>query len=212
MIPLNKKEFKRLKCRGIVSEMAVQETAIWNLDLYSHLRGHQDCEKVLMTRDIKPSDPFDILGYAVTSNHLQAFTVEVKSAKNGGRYDSFFAELVQLGSMSYSEYLVYPPTYMVYVDTESQVHFWYDGKTFAAAVKSQWANRIYNTRGTAAGIRFKIADPAYGYLWSFNQSRTDREIYDSRQDEIQQMMQVEKDMPSLKVCADLPDLTDQNMI
>ena len=101
---------------------------------------------------------------------------------------------------------------MVYVDTESQVHFWYDGKTFAAAVKSQWANRIYNTRGTAAGIRFKIADPAYGYLWSFKQSRTDREIYDSRQDEIQQMMQVEKDMPSLKVCSDLPDLTDQNMI
>ena len=212
MIKVDNAEFKRLKCRGIVSEMAVQETAIWNLDLYSHLTGHQDCEKVLMTRDIKPSDPFDILGYAVTDNYLQGFTVEVKSAKNGGRYRSFFAELVQLGSMSYSEYLVHPPTYMVYVDTESQIHFWYDGQTFADAVKSQWANRIYNKRGTAAGIRFNIADPAYGYLWSFNQSRTDREIYDSRQDEIQHMMQVQKSMPTLKVCDGLPDLTDKTMI
>jgi len=108
MTPVTDAEFKKYKTRGIVSEMAVQETAIWNLDAYTKIRGHQDCDTVLMTRDIKSDSPFDILGYGVTGSYFQSFTVEVKSARNGGRYRTFFAELVQLGSLSYSEYLIPP--------------------------------------------------------------------------------------------------------
>ena len=114
-------------------EIAVQESAIWNLDLYSSLTGHLDCNQVLLTRDIKPDAPYDIRGYAVTGNYFEEFTIEVKSAANGGRYTTFFAELYQVGSMSYSEYLVTPPRFMVYVDTISELHFWYDGITFVNA-------------------------------------------------------------------------------
>ena len=212
MIPIDNTEFRKLKCRGILSEMSVQETAIWNLDLYCHLRGRQDCDQILLTRDIKVDSPYDILGYAVSGLYLDAFTIEVKSAANGGRYRTFFAELVQLGSMSYSEYLVYPPTYMVYVDTISGIHYWYDGHTFADAVKSHWDDRIYNKRGTAAGVRFDFASVEYGFLWAIPQSRPHRDIYETRMPEIEMMMQVQKEMPSLKKCDGLPDLTGQNMI
>lgn len=205
-------EFNKLKCRGILSEMSVQETAIWNLDLYSALTGHLDCNQILLTRDIHPSAPYDIKGYAVTGCFFQSFSIEVKSAANGGRYRTFFAELVQLGSMSYSEYLVHPPTFMVYADTISGIQYWYDGQTFVNAVKSHWADRIYNTRGTAAGVRFDFASKEYGFLWAFKQSRTHREIYDTRTDEIEMMMKVEKSMPTNKICEGLPDLTQQNVI
>lgn len=212
MNKIDKKEFSKLKCRGILSEMAVQESAIWNLDLYSSLTGHLDCSQILLTRDIKPDAPYDIRGYAVTGNYFEEFTIEVKSAANGGRYSTFFAELYQVGSMSYSEYLIHPPRFMVYVDTISELHFWYDGQTFADAVKSHWADRIYNKRGTAAGIRFDFASKEYGFLWAGKQSRPHRDIYDTRQAEIQMMMQVQKDMPQNKTCAGLPDLSDDNVI
>lgn len=212
MIPVSKDEFHSLKKRGIISEMAVQESAIWNLDLYSHIRGHQDCDTVLLTRDIKPDSPYDILGYGVSGSYFQSFTIEVKSARNGGRYRTFFAELVQMSSLSYSEYLVYPPTYMVYVDTESGVHFWYHGQTFVDAVKSNWDSRQYNYRGTAAGVRFDITSKEYGFMWAFNQSRPDTDIYHTRQDEIQMMMKVQKPTPTLKKCTGLPDLTSADVV
>ena len=212
MTPVTDAEFKKYKTRGIVSEMAVQETAIWNLDAYTKIRGHQDCDTVLMTRDIKSDSPFDILGYGVTGSYFQSFTVEVKSARNGGRYRTFFAELVQLGSLSYSEYLIHPPTYMVYVDTETDVHFYYDGQTFVNAVKSHWADRQYNWRGTAAGVRFDITSTEYGFLWAVNQSRPSIDIYSTRQDEIMMMMQVVKPMPAIKKCDGLPDLTSSDVV
>lgn len=212
MIPIDKTEFNKLKCRGIVSEMAVQETAIWNLDLYSSLTGHLDCSQILLTRDIKPDAPFDIRGYAVTDDTFKPFTIEVKSAANGGRYRTFFAELFQVGSMSYSEYLVHPPTFMVYVDTLLERHFWYDGQTFADAVKSHWTDRIYNKRGTAAGVRFDFASIEYGFLWVSQQCRPHTDIYYTRLSEIEMMMHVQKDMPKLKTCAGLPNLSTDNVI
>lgn len=216
MIPIDKTEFNKLKCKGILSEMAVQESAIWNLDLYTSLTGHLDCNQILLTRDININDPFDIRGYAVTgasSNvSFDAFTIEVKSAANGGRYRTFFAELYQVGSMSYSEYLVHPPTFIVYVDTLLERHFWYDGATFADAVKSHWADRIYNKRGTAAGVRFDFSSEEYGFLWVGQQCRPHTDIYYTRLSEIEMMMQVQKDMPKLKTCAGLPDLSTDNVI
>lgn len=212
MHKIGKAEFNKLKCTGILSEMSVQESAIWNLNMYSALTGHLDCNQILLTRDTPVNAPYDIKGYAVTGSHFDPFTIEVKSAANGGRYRTFFAELVQLGSMSYSEYLIHPPTFMVYVDTISQIHYWYDGQTFVNAVKSHWADRIYNKRGTAAGIRFEFSSKEYGFLWACRQSRTHTDIYDTRQDEIEMMMRVEKQMPAHKKCAGLPDLTGQNMI
>jgi hypothetical protein len=212
MTPIDKTEFNKLKCRGILSEMAVQESAIWNLDLYSSLTGHLDCNQILLTRDIKPSAPYDIQGYAVTGSHFHPFSVEVKSAANGGRYRTFFAELFQVGSMSYSEYLVHPPRFMVYVDTLLERHFWYDGQTFARAVKSHWADRIYNKRGTAAGVRFDFASKEYGFLWAGEQCRPHQDIYNTRQAEIEMMMQVQKDVPQNKICDGLPDLSTDNVI
>ena len=212
MIPIDKTEFHKLKCRGILSEMAVQESAIWNLDTYSALTGYLDCGQILLTRDIKPDAPYDIRGYAVTGCFFDEFTIEVKSAANGGRYRTFFAELYQIGSMSYSEYLVTPPRFMVYVDTILQRHFWYDGQTFVNAVKSQWANRIYNKRGTAAGIRFEFASKEYGFLWAGPQCRSHEDIFYTRQDEIRMIMQVQKKMPRHKICDGLPNLSDTNVI
>lgn len=212
MNKIDKTEFKKLKCMGILSEMSVQESAIWNLDLYSSLTGHLDCSQILLTRDIKTDAPYDIRGYAVTGVCFEEFTIEVKSAANGGRYRTFFAELFQVGSMSYSEYLIHPPRFMVYVDTILERHFWYDGVTFAQAVKSHWADRIYNKRGTAAGVRFDFASKEYGFLWAGEQSRPHINIYHTRQAEIQMMMKVEKKMPSHKICAGLPNLSDENVI
>lgn len=212
MTPVTESEFKKMKTRGIVSEMAVQETAIWNLDLYCKIKEHQDVDTVLMTRDISSDSPFDILGYGVTGHYFQSFTIEVKSARNGGRYRTFFAELVQMGSLSFSEYLIHPPTYMVYVDTETDIHFWYDGQTFVNAVKSHWSDRVYNWRGTAAGIRFDITSTEFGFLWAVNQSRTSSDIYVTRQDEIRMMMQVVKPTPALKKCEGLPDLTSADVV
>ena len=62
MIPIDRTEFNKLKCRGILSEVAVQESAIWNLDTYSALTGYLDCDQILLTRDIKPDAPYDIRG------------------------------------------------------------------------------------------------------------------------------------------------------
>jgi hypothetical protein len=212
MTPVTTTEFHKLKKRGIISEMAVQETAIWNMTQYMNLRGHQDCDRILLTRDIRQNAPYDILGYAVTGLFHRGFTIEVKSAKNGGRYRTFFAELVQIGSLSYSEYLLHPPTYMVYVDIETDIHFWYDGQIFVDAVKAHWADRVYNWRGTAAGVRFDITSDEFGFMWAVNQSRSSMDIFSTRQDEIQMMMQVDKPTPSHKKCDGLPDLTSLDVV
>jgi hypothetical protein len=96
---------------------------------------------------------------------LKSQKVEVKAAKKKPEWDSFFAEIVSLGSNGYAHYLVDKPAYIVYVDLIGKRLYFYDGKEFTHRVKNRQHSAFTNSYGTATGVKFRCDDEDYGYIF-----------------------------------------------
>lgn len=216
MMPINTREFTDLKRIGIVSEIAVCECVHLNQQMRMQLHTHFDVDQVICTTHVQKDAPYDIelwtFNKGIKSGQLHP--VEVKSAKNGGRYPTFFAEIYQTASRGYAEYMVHPPAFMVYVDTVSNLHYWYDGKTFVDAVKGNWHRRIPNKQGSAMGVRFDTRSAEYGFLWMHVAPLQPSETYRINHDAIEHRILTtqDKDTYTYKTCVGLPDLSDKNVI
>ena len=217
MIPVNTSEFTSLKRVGIVSEIAVCECVHLNAQMRQQLHTALDVDTVIATTRVKIDAPYDIELWTFTTG-IEAsqgmYTVEVKSAQNGGRYPTFFAEIYQTASRGYAEYMVHPPAFMVYVDTVSNMHYWYTGQTFVDAVKHNWSDRIPNRRGTAVGVRFKTRSTEYGFIAAHVAPFIPSETYRMNKDAIEHRIETTQDKPTFtyQTCAGLPDLSDKNVI
>ena len=216
MIPIDSNEFTSLKRIGIVSEIAVCECVHLNKLLRSQLYAAHDADQCICTTHCALNAPYDIELWTFKTGIYAGMmsTIEVKSAQNGGRYPTFFAEIYQTASRSYAEYIVHPPAYMVYVDTESNTHYWYNGSVFVNAVKSHWDERIPNKRGTAMGVRFGTRSDVYGFLWLHVAAQLPSETYMQHKDAIEHRIETTADKitNTYRICEGLPDLNDVNVI
>jgi len=217
MIPINTIEFTDLKRVGIVAEIAVCECVHLNNHLRTQLHNTFDVDMVIATTRVKLDAPYDIDMWTFKTGIDSAqskHTIEVKSANNGGRYPTFYAEIYQTASRGYTEYLVHPPSFMVYVDLVSNMHYWYDGPTFVDAVKANWANRQPNRRGSAFGVRFKTRSKEYGFKFVHVAPFMPSETYRMNKDAIEHRIDTTQDKQTFtyKICTGLPDLNDKNVI
>jgi len=217
MIPVNTAEFTDLKRLGIIAELAVCECVHLNPTLRKTLHTTFDVDMVIATTRVDLDAPYDIEMHTFNTGveaSAGMYPVEVKSAKNGGRYKTFFAEIYQTASRGYTEYLVHPPAFMVYVDIVSNMHYWYDGPTFVDAVKGNWQNRIPNKRGTAFGVKFDTRSTEYGFMFVQVGVQLPSETYMTHRDAIEHRIQTTVDKPTFtyKICEGLPDLNDKNVI
>jgi len=172
--PIGNAEFQKLLTDGIIAELAVMDTMNESIDP-SHLNIQSMAWDT--TDEVEDGAPYDLLGVrwdmspeGMLENEV-VFTTEVKQANNDGRYTdwntgkmTFFAECIQTGTNGYPEYLVYPPTLMVYYNKPGHAVYFYDGLKFAEAVKDRFHSRFTIARGTAEGIKFDCESKAFGFI------------------------------------------------
>jgi hypothetical protein len=141
-------------------------------------------------------------------NDIDRFTVEVKSARNGGKFPNLFAEIIQYPSCGYAEYLVHIPDYIVYVDIDSDVHYWYDGQMFAQAVKRRFDLRKDIAHGTASGITFPKDSINFGFICAYRATgpHTMDMIKKYHGKEIKDIQPLKQSAPVYKSCTGLPTL------
>lgn len=204
--------FKRLLHRGVVTELAVMdEINLYNV--FKKIYKFPPYRFMEATSDVGLYTPHDLHIFCasmmegkILRDNQQICTVEVKSADNGGKYDTFFAEIIQLNTMGYAEYLVHPPTWIVYVDIPTRTHYWYDGGFFVGAVKSMYKQR-YQPRGLQAeGIKFPIKSEEFGYIDCVRQTQEWDEICDKYDEIIKQRLKKKRRTYIKKKCLFLPDL------
>lgn len=217
---INNREFKRLLAMGCIAELSVVhsineiEFDMKDVGVYADLISATDDVPLDYHSDLvlEASDLSD--GFSPTTNEAW-YAIEVKSAKNGGRYIdhptgevTLFAEIIQTGTYGYPEYLVEPSEYVVYVDTESNIHYWYDGHKFAEQVKSRYHTRFLIPLGTAEGIKFVSTDINFGFLFKHDASEFHklRDIVEHNSEHIKARLNRKKKAPVHKVCAGLPDI------
>ena len=94
--------------------------------------------------------------------------VEVKTANKQPHWDSFYAEIVSLGSQGYAHYLVDKPEFIVYLDLIGKELYFYDGAEFVHRVRNRQHSAQTNSYGTATGIKFRCDDEDFGYLFHCN--------------------------------------------
>lgn len=205
--------FRKLLHQGTIAEIAVMEEinrgramrAVYDTPPYDYM---------LATLDVGKYDPHDIHIYCAhldearqPKRNQKICTVEVKSAINGGRYPTFFAEIIQTKTQGYAAYLVHPPTWVVYVDIPTRKHYWYDGGLFAGAVAASYNQRYKPQNINAEGITFPIKSETFGYIESYKQKSEWDEICDQYDELIKQRINMRKHTIIHKECLFLPTLT-----
>ena len=192
--------FHNLKKTGLISELAVIDMLNNHCESFFSLFMLPGYKRAFLPKS--KATPYDIV--LEIGNDIR--TIEVKSANCGDRYPTFFAEIIQTATMGYSEYLVYVPNYIVYVDIPTNRHYWYNGDMFVSAVKSMYMHRITAPRAKAEGVKFLKESAVHGYIGSIDQVPTRDDIEEQYLYTIQQCM-VEPKIPSIyKHAPFLPDL------
>jgi hypothetical protein len=204
--------FKKLLHQGTIAELAVMDE-INKGRAFAQVYQDVPYDYMNATIDVGRYDPHDIHIFCahLTSDGFsyreqKICTVEVKSAMNGGRYDTFFAEIRQTTSNGYSAYLVHPPTWIVYVDIPTRTHYWYDGAFFVNAVKSSYKHRYQPKNLKAEGVRFAIKSEAWGYIGCYRQRDEWDEICERYDNTIKTRINTKKRPLVYKQCLFLPDL------
>lgn len=204
--------FRKLLHQGTIAELAVMKEINENRAMEA-LYKDKPFEYMLASVDVEDDDPHDIHIYCAHLDNLgldmrdkQICTVEVKSAINGGRYDTFFAEIIQIGTQGYSAYLVHPPNWIVYVDIPTRTHYWYDGDLFAIAVKARYKHKYKPQKVKAEGITFPINSQEFGYLGCYQQKDKWDDICDEYDELIKERINTHKTPPVYKECLFLPSL------
>lgn len=155
---------------GIVAEFVVMDALLHNQMLLEKGLGMSACVDLDNAPSFPTSDShhdLDINVYLCDTGELQdTKTVEVKYAWNP-QYPTFFAEITQLKSQTYAEYLVYPPDFMFYINGFNKMLYCYDGKEFVEGVKKNYNNRRTNSFDSADGVLFGLKDKDFGYLFSY---------------------------------------------
>ena len=158
-------DFNKLLFEGTLTEMSVIKMVNQEPDLMRDLLLSSRNTWDWTCKEAEPTDPFDLR--LQIGNTEAYYSVEVKSARNGGKYPTFFAETLQVGSNTYPEYLGAVPTFICYVDTINGDHYWYCGETFVEQVKANIDNAFPIAIGTAEGLKFPKEDKSWGYLCSY---------------------------------------------
>lgn len=204
--------FRKLLHQGTIAELAVMQEINEDRAMQA-LYKSKPYEYMLATVDLEMNDPHDIRIYCAHLENMglekrdeNICTVEVKSAINGGRYDTFFAEIIQIATQGYSAYLVHPPTWIVYVDIPTRTHYWYDGELFVIAVKARYKHRYQPNKLKAEGITFPIKSELFGYLGCYKQKDEWDEICDKYDEIIKERINTKKRPPIYKECLFLPTL------
>ena len=205
--------FRKLLHQGTIAELAVMEEINKGRAMES-IYKHPPFDYMLATIDVGKYDPHDIHIFCAHLENLglhkrdqQICTVEVKSAMNGGKYDTFYAEIIQIKTQGYSAYLVHPPTWIVYVDIPTRKHYWYDGNIFAVAVKASYKHKFQPKNINGEGITFPMTSEEFGYLGSYRQSDEWDEICDRYDDIIKERINKQQNLIVYKECLFLPTLT-----
>ena len=185
---------------GLISELAVVDMLNHHSESFFSLFMMRGLKNAHLPRS--KATPYDIV--LEIGNDIR--TIEVKSANCGGRYPTFFAEIIQTATMGYAEYLVYVPNYIVYVDIPTGRHYWYNGDMFVAAVKSMYMHRIKAPRAKAEGVKFLKTSSVHGYIGCVDQIPTREDIEDQYLYVIQQRMMEPKIPDIYKQAPFLPDL------
>lgn len=198
---------------GVVAEFVVMDVLHANELVVEKGLGLTDC----IDLNNKPSYPtsnahhdLDLNIYLCETGQLMdTKSIEVKQANNKKGYTTFYAEITQLKSQTYAEYLVFPPDYMVYVDSYNKIAYFYDGKKFVDEVKKNYARRKNNYINTADGVVFGIQDKDWGYLFRFPCKQNYFNVLRTKQNEISHRLKASKGVKvnGFKKCKGLPDLT-----
>lgn len=197
---MTSQSFLKLKKLGLISELAVVDMLNHHSESFFSLFMMPGLKNAHLPKS--KSTPYDIV--LEIGNDIR--TIEVKSANCGDRYPTFFAEIIQTATMGYSEYLVYVPNYIVYVDIPTGRHYWYNGDMFVAAVKSMYVHRIKAPRAKAEGVKFLKTSTVHGYIGCVDQIPTRPDIEDQYMYVIQQRM-IEPKIPEIyKQAPFLPNL------
>lgn len=197
---MNHQSFLSLLKTGLISELAVIDMLNNHSDSFFSLFAMHDGMDAHLP--MSKATPYDIV--VELGNDIR--TIEVKSAKCGDRYPTFFAEIIQTGTMGYAEYLVHVPNYIVYVDIPTGLHYWYNGDMFVAGIKSMYVHRIKAPNAQAEGVKFLKESEVHGYIGKTQQipTRSDLEQYYSYV--ITQRMLEPKTPAIYKQAPFLPDL------
>lgn len=197
---MTNQSFHNLLKTGLISELAVIDMLNNHCESFFSLFMMQGYKRAMLPKS--KATPYDIV--LEIGNDMR--TIEVKSANCGDRYPTFFAEIIQTATMGYSEYLVYVPNYVVYVDIPTGKHYWYNGDLFVSAVKSMYVHRIKAPNAKAEGVKFLKTSTVHGYIGCVDQIPTRDDIQEQYLYVIQQRM-IEPKIPTIyKQAPFLPDL------
>jgi len=198
---------------GVVAEFVVMDMLCANQLLVEKGLG---IKNVCITMDNKPSYPqsqkhhdLDLhLNDCKTYLLQQTKTVEVKYAYNDS-YPTFFAEITQLNSQTYAEYLVYPPDFMFYVNGFDKMAYCYDGNKFVEGVKRDYDHRRKNQYNSADGVLFGKKQQDYGYLFSYPVKQNYFNVLKNKDEEIKHRLNASRGVyvNGSKTCKGLPNLT-----
>jgi len=196
---------------GIVAEFVVMDMLQHNSMVLEKGLGVTTCTDL----DNAPSYPQSNAHYDIdlnlfeceTMEPLGKKTIEVKYAWNPN-YPTFFAEILQVRSQTYAEYVVHPPDFMVYLNGHDKMLYCYDGKAFVDGVISNYNNRRLNSYGSAEGVLFGKKDKEYGYLFSYPVEQNYFSVLKHKTKEIDHRLAASEgvSVKGSKVAEDLPSL------
>lgn len=197
---------------GVVAEFVVMDVLHANELLVTKGLNLTDCVDL----NNKPSYPtsnahhdLDLNIYLCDTGQLMdTKSIEVKQANNKKGYTTFYAEITQLKSQTYAEYLVFPPDYMVYVDSYNKIAYFYDGNKFVDEVKKNYGRRKNNYINTADGVVFGQQSSDFGYLFRFPCKQNYFNVLRTKKNEITTRLKASKGVKvnGFKKCKGLPDL------
>ena len=208
---MDKSTFRHLYSKGLICELAVMDAI--NNNLTKKLFAACPYDYFDCTDDVGMYAPYDLMMFCAhknkkklptTNNELR--TIEVKSATNGGKYTTFFAEILQTKSQGYAEYLVKAPTYVVYVDVLTRIHYWYDGDMFTTAVAFAYPKSFQPPGLHAIGITFDMEDPEFGFIGTVYQKDTWPEVIKKHDKRLQEKFKENKRCRVHKTAPFLPTL------
>ncbi len=162
---MEKQNWNKNLFEGVVCEMAVKKVFDEDGDLMRELLMTERDTWSWTCVDAGVDDPFDLK--LVIENTEAFFSLEVKSARNGGAYENFFAETLLVASNTRPEFLAAVPHFIFYVDLLNGKHYVYDGPKFVDAVKANADTSFLNRFGTAEGILFPIESKDFGHICSY---------------------------------------------
>jgi len=196
---------------GVLAEFVVMDALEHNSLVLNKGLGITTCVDL----SNKPSYPTSNAHHDLDLNIVDCETWDIKDTKSievkyawNNKYPTFFAEILQCGSNTYSEYLVHQPDYMFYVNGCTKRLYCYDGKKFVAAVKANYDNRRLNSYKTAEGVLFDMKSNEFGYIFSYPVGQNYAFVERNYQQEIQHRLLGSKgvQVQGSKTCSGLPTL------